>query len=262
MTTPFDEDDAWLPWTDRYGMVHTQRTAPTLEPSTRNGVLYTSEAYILRYLHGNLQPYQIERFGAIIQQCFVGRGILGRGPGIKDQEGPDDYIGAAAASCILGVPYLANNILWWGSTHWFCLSWWCPKIRYFYNNVNPGTTVDAADKPNWSAWIGWHPARVAHLWLANHIRPSLYYRLGWTFGLLWTAFTAGDKQDPWSQDWLMVQTYRHSLAEKNWLMDWAVRQWVKALRKQWGEMGSMQKVQLAYLQNPMHPFTLYWNDFL
>jgi hypothetical protein len=256
----FDEDLDWFPWTDKYGLVHTSPNNVTGEPQDRNGVLYTSEAYVLRWLHGTLEPYQIDRFSSIIQQCFVDRGILGRGPGIKDQEGPDDYIGAAAGGAILGVLYIANNILWRGLQFRTAPYWWWPFRRFWYNNVRPGTPWDESGKINWSAWLGRNPAWIAHFYVAAHARPPLFYRIFWALGLLWTTWFARGKQDPWTLGWLMVQTYGRVQCERSWMMTWAARRWIKAFRKQWP--GGMKAVQLAYLQNPLHPFTLYWEDFL
>jgi hypothetical protein len=160
--------------------------------SSGNAVLFAAEEKILRAKLKDWSADQQESLFRIIStECMLWRGLLFRLPPFRqDQEGLDDYIGAASID-----PRLAQDILSWGREHRYRPFKWL-SLSYYYCNT--------ADETKLEAWFGRYPALIAHIqWAAGEV-PPLWRRLWWFFSVAFSG--SKDNQDPWILNWIMIET--------------------------------------------------------
>lgn len=206
--------------------------APMPHGGSGNGVLYTAIAVLLLKANQCVSASEsankskiINSYVDSIYKCFIEPGLLSRGAGSYDQEGPDDYIGA----CTL--PTFAVAILKYGKSHWFN-----------YNNVNPGKITK-------SSFMLRQPQLIAHMYYGAYRRPNIFLRLYWSLAVIYAALTTNKTdQDGWMLTWLLVYNNYNSLAAKIWRY---------RVNKVFGNQGLKN---LNYLNNGDHPITKWWVD--
>lgn len=243
--------------------------APTRGPhqgsASRNGLLYTSEAFItMSRLMANGVHYLSTgpEFTRLVNLCWKEPGLLKRGPHFTDQEGPDDYVGVIACSAIYAPDILwkiynygqnktklrgiftdgkTTNLWLWKSLD-FIFGW--VSVRYNYNNVNPGTMSR-------SSWLGRQGQLIAHLHHALGTRPSFLLRMWWALAVFSASFAAKTDQDSWMLTWLLVTTYRGGSR----LCTLASKVWWYSLHKNFGQ--EAQGICARTLE-PGHPLGRYF----
>ncbi len=139
---------------DQYGLVTPSQNSPY---SSDNGLLYSSQAYILLKRHGEMKPEIESWFKRVVKSCEIEPGLFQRLPlkhGKTRQQGPDDYIGLCAAS-----QEIAERVWTYGKKHGFS-----------YNNVEPG-------KWTLRSFIGRQPPFLAHVRRRTKRSIGFLYRL-------------------------------------------------------------------------------------
>jgi hypothetical protein len=117
----------------------------TGDPSTCNGLLYTSQGCVIMQLRK--VDYDRKAIASTIASCEVKPNLFRRSPtNPQDQEGPDDYIGLGALAGVCGFHDIARDILEYGNSG---------QVPYTYNNVEPG-------KFTGGSWMGRFPAMIIH----------------------------------------------------------------------------------------------------
>lgn len=241
-----------LPFTDRYGLIHTKRVNENKDASTGNGLIYTSLAYGLSYLLYPLNFRRVELQKAawkVIVQCQVKSGLYRRSPDDDSGEGPDDYLGLGFLSGVCGMEYVAQDILSYGKYGQGAGPW---PFKYVYNNLVPG----------WfriQAWFGRFPALITHLKLGAGYYPSPWERLGWALSLVWDSYQPKQNQDAYIQSWMKIQVARPIYKYRtSFVMEWAIDSWWHRFHKTWP--GGISQVYEAYLGTANHPFVHYLQD--
>ena len=116
------------PYIDGNGLVAPHLTGPI--KGSDNGVMFTSEYYVMLQKLGQLVSQDLSDFQAKIGQCITPEGMLSRVPmgQIDGQEGPDDYVGVLNGCKQLGNTKIPRTLLW-------------ATVKYlgFLNNDSPGT---------------------------------------------------------------------------------------------------------------------------
>jgi hypothetical protein len=268
MSNKLELDIAYLPYIDRFGLVQPEPGEPA--GTSGNGILYTAQAIVAYNDHGHLDSDKTRNFEKAISACETQPGLLHRAPeGKTDQEGPDDYVGAALASRYVDGGALARRVLQYGQQG---VDKYNPefedehkrkyskivfnilslggrrKIKYVYNNSNPGYFT-------LSAWLGRQPAVIASLKLASvgFDRPklTLLEKLVWSVSLLGIFLAKKTHHDSFVLDWCRVRTAQGSRSK---LVELVSKIWRWRFTKVWGNPGDL----LAdYFKNPQHPNAIY-----
>ena len=235
--------DSWTPYRDRFGLIHSVPVDKTTRnPSTNNGLLYTSEACVIMQLRN--VNYDRRAIVSTIASCEVKPGLFRRSPtNPQDQEGPDDYIGLGALAGVCGFHDIGRSILHYGRDG---------VVTNNYNNVDP-------NKFTWTSWMGRFSGADYSLKARCGEKPNTAEFVIWSAAL---EFSARDNmgthspQDPWLQSWLMVLTYEASEFRSN-VADAAVTNWWGLLRQRYP--GGIKQAMTEYLSagaqgNPLSEF--------
>lgn len=213
--------------------------ALTGQDSSDNGLLYTSEFFIL--LSRNSETARIAgwlTYSHIIDQCFR-NGNPCRRPGNLDQEGPDDLIGIAAASKALKTGHAAIMLAYGRSTR-------LPFIPFFpgyiYNTPKPG-------KFTMNAWMGRMPGLIGHI---RNCAGEKMNALNWAGIILGVLITVARPPEETS-DRLLTELIVRSLPDTV-LGRLVQRYWDTHIRQVYGSINS---VVVFYFGN-CHPFARYW----
>lgn len=215
----------FLPYRDADGLVSPRPTTPGQRNASGNGILYTSEYYIALHLKGLVTTADREEafrvFGACEMQISPGRFM--RTPIHRDECSFDDYVGLAACSHLLGLPF-ARRLVAYGKAH----GW------------------------TWHSWFGRQPQFVAHLLWAAGDKPALWRRVWWMLTVLYSAFRPKHDQDARILTWLLVL-----VAEKHqgWVGRTICKLWRKRLYKDFP--GGVGQVLGEYFGNPAHPLSIH-----
>jgi hypothetical protein len=252
--TEAEARQAFADYTDAAGLIQGQKGQ-----SSGNALLFTAEYMLLLYIRGWLKPEDVARFQAIALSCQHEPGLYQRHPTayVNDQEGVDDYIGIAAASCLTGLP-LAQEILDYGQSHKF--SWGPFKLPYYYRNERPEVDTDVR------AWFGRQLSTIAHLHFAAGRKPKALHTLAWTYAVGSAGFGKQPKaeggQDAYILSWLLIETYRAATRLNNDLTDpacdLAVELYTWRFKRAWP--GGMNEVFATYFANPEHPLARCFED--
>lgn len=249
--------EAFQPFTDSWGFVHTRRVGPDRKPSTMNGVTYTSYAAILLALHGYLQDPRA--FAFIMRSSMVEPGLLKRHPTYRpgDQEGVDDYLALACACAILGEPTLPAQILEYGRRTSVRLG---PlKLRYWYSNVAPGQLRHRDGRINWSAYMGRFPALLCMLqWATRDLKekPSAALRSYLAASIVKAALELPKHQDAVFQTWCLIKAHE-AVGAPSRAVRLASGLWWAAFRRK----GLTMRYLARSYDHRATPFILAWDDF-
>lgn len=215
--------------------------------SSDNGVMFTSEYYIMLHKLMDIQTQDYKDYYQLIVACEEDIGLLCRAPGDKGQEGPDDYYAVLSASQVLGIPEFASVILHYGYI-----------TKGWFNNENPGTIYRTDGKTiNWEAFL-W---RQLQMWFAAlcaarenrwyHLPLSIYSALV----ILYTGLRNLPKTDADSRRlcWHLIQ----ATVPRSFLCRLASKVWYRKLYLDYPN--GMRGVAQQYYQDG-HPFREYWVD--
>lgn len=234
-----------LPYLDADGLVAPRKTKPGEVNVSGNGLMYLAE-HVLDLRVIDPQAHSGESFRRVVKSCWKDGivGLLNRSPTHRDQEGPDDLIAVAAADS-----WVAYCILDYGKNEPARIG--PMKLRYFYNNVRPGTCYHRDGKRlNWSAWLGRQPQVVAHLhWCAGK-RPPLWMRVWWCLVIGFTGILEPRSEDAWRLSRILVWS---ASLRGGWMERVAIRIWARRLLKHWP--GGMPEVKRSYFSFE-HPLVL------
>lgn len=213
-----------------------------------NSCMFTSEYYIMLQKMGELTEADKKQWEFLIRSSMrYYQGLLVRYPGDETIDVPDNFYAVLAASKLLDVPEVSDDILRYGLSHFG-----------FYNGENPGSVKGQDGKIKWPAF----QFRQLQMLFAMLV-ASKHYKW-WKFYMwpleLYTALviaTSCYKTDVNDTDarrlaWLLVQTVK----DTSLLCKWASVLWFKRLHKDYGEE-PMREVAYKYFQI-MHPFTRYY----
>lgn len=224
---------------------------PPGEPGSNNGVLYTSEYIIALLRNGQAQESDILSYLNKLSACMRQPGLLGRHlGGIGDQEGPDDYIGLAAAlfeiqrpeysainrTASAGARQLARSVVWYGFKHLGLM-----------NNVSPGHF-------SWAALLGRQlQLTAAFMWAAGYpVGPLL--RLYCAVSIFFSCRgMPANNTTPRFLSWLLVQI----ASSKSYMGYFASVVWYRRLNSVYAI--GMKGPCLIYFQAG-HPLSKYWKD--
>lgn len=197
------------------------------QPFSDNGVLFTSQYYLLLAHYGCSMPREefYDTMGRTTRD-----GNITRWPGNTAQEGPDDYIGLCAASRC------------WGTNHASLIYAYGRKHFWNYNTENPG-------KFTFTSWLGRQPGLIGFIkYCAGRVMSPLEF-LALHVGILISAF--GKKEE--TSDKLLALTMLEVLKD-HWIFRpintfylWRIRQ----------VYGSVNNLVRAYF-GPAHPFSKWW----
>lgn len=203
--------------------------ADITQPVSDNGVLFTSQYYILLKEHGLLTPDDVSAF--IHKMRFVNiDGNLKRYPSDTGKEGPDDYIGLCSASKALGT-IDAHLIYEYGR-----------KTFWNYNNENP-------DEVTLESWLGRQPGLIGYIkYCAGHLMNPLEF-LAIYVGTIITAF--GKKED--TSDKLLALTMVSQL-KNNLLFKPLCSFYLWKIRRTYGSINELVRVYFGL----NHPFSKWW----
>lgn len=152
--------DEILAYTDADGLVSPQATQPNQNNASDNGVLFTSDYYVLLARLGQLNDVDYINYSSLIRKkCTTMVGLLNRGPDNTNQEAPDDYYGLFSACQSLGLEILPSQIIQYGWDNWGN-----------YNNVNPG-------KFTWVSFLARQPQLICAAYAAARSAPLWIYPL-------------------------------------------------------------------------------------
>ncbi len=249
--------DDFKPYIDEFGLVQ-----PKKGEMSGNGLLYTAHYAIILSDHGELDDIEVERLKKVYDSCQKEPGLMMRSPvggaQWKDQEGPDDYFGVAAAAYFLESD-IADSVLRYGNDmpaleysdefeneekrkmsriYWKVLSFLgCTK--YVYNN----------DKPRYftqSAFMGRMPNLLANLEWGAGESPSFFRKLWWCVALIVGSFAPADHSDSWIVSWLSVRT----MDRRSWMCSLVASYWTRKMLRTYPN--GMADVFARYF-GPDHP---------
>lgn len=209
---------------------------PRIGVGSNNGILYTSEYYVLLVKLGLARHDDLYAFEQTMRKCQIEPGLFKRHPGASDQEGPDDYIGLTTAAYLLGSD-IAKEVLDYGKRH-----------AFLYNNEMPGSVEHTDDRPNYSAMFGRSPSLIAHLYFAAGETPSFPLRLCWAVSVAYSAFRPSSDQDSHILSSLLVS----AMGDKSGLCAHAAR-----LRP---SESKMRQIVGDYFSDPHHPLARHWKE--
>lgn len=213
--------------------------------ASNNRILDTAEYYMLLALSGELEGNDKLDAYRLFQSCSIVPGLFNRTPPAGtphgDQQGHDDYIGLAAASLMLGLPF-AKDIVAYGK-----------KSLWWFNNEKPGTLQSVKGGINWKAFFGRYPADICHLYICANDPdqpPPYLTRIAWAIALRLSGRGNTDT-DARTLSWIMIQAYEKS-DFKYPALDSAVKAWKERFAREWP--GGMRDVQHVYRADKNHPF--------
>lgn len=217
-----------------------------------NAILFTAEKlFILEQNNVLIFEDKLRYINNIKSECEIVPGLYRRSKDFSnDQEGPDDYVGLAAASALIGSS-IARDILSYGQTHYF--QWGPFKFPYYYNNTS-------SRQPE--AWLGRQPALLAHFYYCAGKKPSVFKKLAWAVSVGLTGLFDKDPKGSGAQDkyilsWLLIEGYKRS--QYNSVMcNTAIKLYKHTLKKKW--RNGLKEVFAVYFQNPDHPISRYFNE--
>lgn len=218
-----------------------------------NGVMFSAEFMCLLEANNEMTPDVAKAWLPVFTRCLPTPGLLQRTPqNERGQEGPDDYVGLAAACAVLlrqGVDCrIANDVLRYGLTHFGN-----------FNNVTPwsfnrdsvmwrqlqliAAFIAAASKPTWLS-------KAAYL-----IIGQPFYFVAAIVTLLSCRNMPTSDADSRRLQWLLLQT----TAPASWMVRWAAKGWYERLYNDY-EDGMKGVAATYYQQTPLHPFCTYFKD--
>lgn len=255
-------------FTDADGLVAPGPVNPGDTRTSDNGVMFTSEYYVLLALRGELEPLDVSDWRSRTLQCFKEPGLLCRNPvkyGVASQEGPDDYYGVIAASSIMD-PTIAQAILAYGKAREYTLDpifdyvqektgdvLWLRllrkvlggiKVRYNFNNMGEDLTPES--------WMGRQLQLVAAMHFAANKKCPLLLRIFTALVIATSCINAPTSDtDGRRLAWLLICT----AAPKCWMSKLASRLWYYRLKRDYPGKGMRGVAELYYQAN--HPFKTY-----
>lgn len=240
------KDEIEVHYMDSDGLVspHYIETPSLVTNASGNGILYTIQYFMLL----NRLKLPSESVLVSLERCQIERGLFKRGPHHADQEAVDDYI----AACF----YLPSNIYYYGQTKTplkglfgdnkiFDATLGRIKVKYNYNNVNPGTVSR-------SSWLGRMPQFVAHLEWASGLEPALWRKIVWFYSVV-----MGPRQDHKDTNRFILTDMMLRINDRGPWQLIARSYWNRFLRQAWP--GGMKEVYSTYF-GPEHPLAKYWVD--
>lgn len=240
------------PFIDVNGLVSPNRDGPS-----DNGVMFTAEYLLMLERLDELDYDTAKRFRRKIRACFKEPGLLMRRPdNFGGQDGPDNMLGLAIASQVLGRRMggdeMASEVMIYGLDHWGA-----------FNNIDGKWTTQS--------FLWRQPQLVGALMCgvmqqARLVNLSRFQRATlWLFArpfLLCAALsifvscrgTDPGETDPRRLSWLLIQaTFNHS-----WLCRVASRGWYERLYRDYSSAGMKAVARIYYSVG--HPFIKYWVD--
>lgn len=215
-----------------------------------NGIMYTSEFYIMLAKYLQLTDQDKIDFANKIEQCIRPEGMLCRVPIAQnsEQEGPDDLYGVLDACMALGNTTIPRKFLW-------CI------IKYlgFLNNVNPGkwtassflirqpqlfACIVAASFPSWK--------NPLHILIRTCAMPLFWFSA--LIIAISCMFTPTNSGDPRRLGWHLMQTLK-PVSITCWL---ASRVFLWRLYRQYGPTGMEEVASQYYQPNGQNPYSEYW----
>jgi hypothetical protein len=224
-------------YTDANGLVSPHRCSPLEVNPSGNGVMYTGELMMMLALRGEIDFEDDESFVDAMRTCQVEPGLLKRGPGYRDQEGPDDYYGFAAGCVATDAITLADNVVDYGLANFGS-----------FNNEDPG-------KWTWKSFLWRQPQLICALYAAADRAPIWIFPLRlYTAAVIATSCMLAPLEDTDARrlSWLLLHTMRRTsllCRAAGWF-------WNRRLRKHYGPEG-MRAVARVYYEAG-HPFAKYW----
>lgn len=207
---------------------------PSKGGGSNNGVLYTSEYYLLLFLNGELTDDDQAKYGVVMTSCFKQPGLLSRNPdGSGGGEGPDDYYGLAAAADAIA-PWIACDVLKYGYKHFGS-----------FNNEDPGKWTSKS--------FLWRQIQLycCFKWAAGET-PNPLFRLYVAISIAVAGFrTPTSDTDARILSWLVI----HVAAKKSATCRVAANIWRKRLLKDYPN--GMRDVASLYF-GVGSPFSIYW----
>jgi hypothetical protein len=245
---------------DQYGLMQ-----PGPSVSSGNGLLFTAEYIMALMFNNELDEEERQRLIKVYNSCELEPGLLMRSPiGApfnQDQEGPDDYVGAAAASYFLR-DSLAERILKYGNEKGAYkyadeyeepdrreesrLFWGLKslggtlRIDYVYNNIHP-------EYFTLSSYLGRQISLLCHLKFAAGEIPTETEKWFWCRAVEDGADAKKEDHDSWILSWLLVRT----MDERDPNCNEVATYWKEKLQQTWP--GGIGEVLCAYFQNQDHP---------
>ena len=223
------------PYIDSEGLV-----SPGIPTGSNNGVMYTSEYIVMLIRNGEATEADIDAYLTKMESCFVLPGLLGRHlGGTGDQEGPDDYLGLAAALHEINndrSKAIARSVVTYAIEHIGDM-----------NNPDPGHFA-------WGAFLGRQPQLGAvFLWASGlPVGPLVRFYCAMSILLSCKGLPA-NSTDPRRLSWLLIQV----AASKSWICKLASIVWYRRLYGVYPT--GMKGVAQIYYQSG-HPFSKYWID--
>ena len=239
---------------------------PKLNPDlgcSGNGLLYTSEYILTLKQLGQLTDIDKWKYISAIKQCEIQPGLFERNPIAfkQDQESVDDHYGLAVGSLIVD-PTIAQRILKYGRENKvsfksilqdysikasygivsdlakvlaFLFGW--IKVKYNYNNINPGVGTAAS-------WLGRQSQLICCLQYAAGEKPA-FWRVIYTAVSIALSGKVGNN-DSWILSSLVVYCSKSS-----WLCRKAANIWRKRLYKYYPK--GVAQVLKSYMYPVDHP---------
>lgn len=219
-----------------------------------NGLLYTAEE-ILAYKYNRVIDYgTYSRWCKAYHDHQVEPGLIKRT--IENKfgiEGPDDFFGCALFSSFCDITY-AQKILAYGdkgvskcspdiSIYQKILYYALKingfgKIRYVYNNINPGFfTVQS--------WLGRMGHLITTLKFAAGYKPSFFEKIYWSICLLFPIDM--NDYDKLIVPWIQTETVKG----KSKICDFAIKIWIKRVSKYYKTPGELLEKYFAYKPHPV-----------
>lgn len=203
--------------------------ADTNQPMSDNGVLFTSQYYILLKKESLLREEDIFHFNELMNSIVNG-GNIRRYPSDTGQEGPDDFIGLCSASKALGTNHAELIYKYGRSTFWN------------YNNTEPS-------KYTRESWLGRQPGLIGYIKYCSRRLMNPLEVLALYIGTVITAF--GKKEE--SSDKLLALTMMYQLKDSIVFkpLSWF---YMKRINKVYGCVNNLVRI---YFGNN-HPFSKWW----
>lgn len=223
------------PYIDCEGMISPSIPQPGI-PGSNNGLMYTSEYIIMLMRNDEANQDDVSYYRNKLELFCKEPGLLGRHPhGAGDQEGPDDYLGVAAALIELGTEIdekMAMSVIKYGFKHIGIM-----------NNVCPG-------KFSWSSFLGRQLQLPAAYFNAAGF-PILVLNTYCAFSILLSCWRVPTNNcDARRLGWLLIQCTR-----KSFICRMAAKVWYKRL---YNDYPTGMKGVAAQYYVPGHPFAKYW----
>lgn len=236
------------PYIEATGLVISHKVDPDTSFNSGNGLMYTSEFYIMAYRRGLLKQEDINNFEKLVLSCIGPSGALNRNPLPHEsgQEGPDDYYAILNACIQLGIVSIPRIFLKSAMRHLGAL-----------NNVQLGKWTP-------QSFLLRQPGLVATLITAcfPSLKNPLHYlirALFFPFYLITAIIIALsgisapiEEVDSRRLAWHLAE----STDKRSLLCFLASKIWFNRLKDQYGDNG-MKTVATLYYEKG-HPFATYW----